>query len=182
MTDTPTPENPLILEKLATILESLPSVQNFVPKLAPLPGDTQDYYNIQLSRFYPTGNQFPVITMEYSVTRSEEILNAEHGQLFITIWYQKGEPENAFEQARQIAVDVRQKINRNKDEPFNEFVLDGDDYVSGLRVNRCIRQGEDYGYDEKQEKQFYNLVYAIVKSDDEDLNKDYGPDEDITWP
>jgi hypothetical protein len=60
MTDTPTPENPLILEKLATILESLPSVQNFVPKLAPLPGDTQDYYNIQLSRFYPTGNQFPV--------------------------------------------------------------------------------------------------------------------------
>tara|TARA_Y100000310_G_C20414189_1_gene683499 strand:- start:240 stop:788 length:549 start_codon:yes stop_codon:yes gene_type:complete len=182
MTDTPTPENPLILEKLAEILESLPSVQNFVPKLTPLPGDTQDYYNIQLSKFYPTGNQFPVITMEYTIVRSEEILNAEHGQLFITIWYQKGEPEDAFEQARQIAVDVRQTINRNKGEPFNEFELDGDDYVGGLRVNRCIRQAEEYGYNENKEKHFYSIIFAIVKSDDEDFNQDYGPDEDIVWP
>jgi hypothetical protein len=175
-------DSPTILTRLAEILESLPTVQKYVPKLAALSGDTKDYYNIQLQRFYPTGNQFPVIAIKYVANASEEIINAEHGILTIIIWYQKGEPEDAFGEMYEMATEIKDTINRNVNEPFNQFRTDGDDYVSGLRVNKCTKTNEDHDFDQSVEKPFYTLVFNIVKSDNENFNNDYGPDADDNWP
>ncbi len=140
--------------------------------------DSNDNVAIFTGYFSPIRAAYPQITLKWDAGKSEEIIPAEVGHMFINAWLEKEEKE-PYKTLQTIENRVLQLLNRNynsitdKSSPFDE--IDRDPAVNkGLRIVQFLKVNAEKDYDKEIEKHYLTMDFNVVMSEDEDFTKDFG--------
>lgn len=123
----------------------------------------------------PIDIEFPQLIYKVTGDGSEPVIPAKYVTLELWLYLEKTH-KRPLSTIHALFDAVRDEINRNNGEPFNEIDQDANE---GLRVVKCLKNFEDAYYVDDEEKHVGNALYSLVQSESEDFRDSVAGD--VAW-